>query len=78
MPQLTYTEAEVYALVRLAYTTGIRDAIVTAQGHPLNAAQEELVRGFLTDRDALREMYARILPLARVLSRAEGETRPHC
>ena len=73
MPRTTYTEEEVDAIIRIAYTTGVRDAVIAAQGHPLSDAQAKTIERFITDRDALKETRKRLLPVAGAL--AWQETR---
>jgi hypothetical protein len=55
MPRLTYTEEEVDALIRVAYVTGIRDAVVTMQGHSLSERQAAMLETFLTERQHAKE-----------------------
>lgn len=75
MPQTTYTEEEVDAIIRVAYTTGIRDAVIAAQGHPLSDAQVKIIERFISDREALKETRKRLLPVAGELAWHESGGR---
>ena len=53
MPQTTYTEAEVDAIIRVAWATGVRDVVVTMQGHTLDDEQVAKLERFIYDRKSL-------------------------
>lgn len=73
MPRVTYTEEEVQAIIRGAYVTGIRDALISAQGGALlSEEQVAILAPFLTDATRLRETVNNLLPLGVALEAAQG------
>ncbi|HUY78023.1 MAG TPA: hypothetical protein VMV29_14715 [Ktedonobacterales bacterium] len=72
MPRLTYTEEEVDALIRVAYVTGIRDAVVTLQDHPLTERQATMLQAFLTERQHAKETVRDVHVLGSALALRDG------
>lgn len=69
MPQTTYTESEVSAIIRVAYATGLRDALISLQGHTLDEAQvATIAERFIYDRKALEATAKAILSSAGAVS----------
>ena len=75
MPQTTYTEAEVNAIIRVAWATGVRDALVTLQGHTLDDAQVATIERFIYDRKALKATANELLQVAGAVSWNEALRR---
>lgn len=71
MPCTTYTEEEVNALIRVAYTTGLRDALNTLQGHPLSEEQAAALTPFVTEGHRLAATVEDILRIGRSLTLAD-------
>ena len=70
MPTMMYSHTEMAEAIRLGWLTGIRDALIGAQGHTLSDEQAAVLARFATDPKRLHDTVSTVLKLQRVIPRS--------
>lgn len=68
MPEMMFRHHELEKAIRLAWVTGVRDAIVSMQDKPLSQEQADRLAPYFINDDNLRATVLAILETARHVS----------